>query len=606
MPKRAPFLLLVLAALVAAPAALAIPEPLGYPGFEAHHLSSFGSTGSGAGQFEHPAGVGVAPDGHVWVVDEQNNRIQEFGSGGEYLGQIGSKGSGAGDFFRPTALAFGPEGRFWVLDANNRRLQQFDEAGNFIRAVHPGGEHALANPEGISVDSAGNVWVSDTGHSRVEEFSEAGEFLAVVGGGGELAKPTGSAIDPQGRLWVADWSNERVAVFDAAGNLVRYVGDRVYPEARDRWHLVHPDAVAIDSAGTVLVVDGNMDHVSEYNLEGEYITQFGYYWNGPYEFVAPEGIAFDNSGDAWITDAGHNRVDQWSVPRIDYTATYKGSFTGKGEAKLQQPTDLAIGLDGKVWVSDRGADRVEIFGPEGKFVAQFGSKGSGPGQFLDPTAITIDAHGNVYVLDAGNHRVEKFNWKHEFKFAFGFAEGSPLRGEPWSLATDAKGAVYVSDEHHVIKKFSGTGEFVRRLWKYKYPELFRLDFDSAGNIWGLMTGPSVLKFSSNGVRMDEVGRQGWPGYGVGEFKGAEGLDVDSNDYVFISSVGSGRVQVFNDAGEFVTWFGAPGLGRGQFSPSKVPYWEAASMSVESSGEGDVYVIDPGFSRITHWQVPSGL
>ncbi|HEY3553273.1 MAG TPA: hypothetical protein VGK66_06235, partial [Solirubrobacterales bacterium] len=79
--------------LVAAPAAQAWPEPFGYPGFEAHHLGTFGSTGAGAGQFEHPAGVGVAPNGHVWVVDEQNNRIEELGSSGEYLSQIGSKGS---------------------------------------------------------------------------------------------------------------------------------------------------------------------------------------------------------------------------------------------------------------------------------------------------------------------------------------------------------------------------------------------------------------------------------------------------------------------------------------------------------------------------------
>jgi tripartite motif-containing protein 71 len=605
MPKKPPFLLVLLALLLSAPAALAVPEPFGYPGFQAHHLGSVGSTGSGPGQFEHPAGVGVAPDGSVWVVDKKNDRVEQLGPGGEYLGEIGSEGSGPGEFSRPTALTFGPEGRFWVVDANNRRVQQFDEAGHFIRAFHPNGEHALANPQGVSVDSAGNVWVSDTGHSRIEEFGEEGEFLGVVGAGGELAKPLGSAIDPEGRIWVADWEKQRVAVFDAAGNLVRHVGGHTYPEGVDRWNLAHPDAVAIDSVGTVLVVDGSMDHVSEYNLDGEYVTQFGYYWNGPSEFVVPAGIAFDSSGAAWISDAGHNRVDHWSVPRIEQVATYQGSFSGKGEAKLQQPSDLAIGLDGKIWVTDRATDRIEIFGPEGKFVGQFGSEGSGPGQFLDPTAITIDAHGNVYVLDAGNRRIEKFNWKHEFKFSFGH-DVFPLHGELWALATDAKGAVYASDADKVIEKFSGTGEFVRRLWKYRYTQLIGLDFDPEGNIWAMGRYLHFMKLQPNGVRLLEIGRQGWPGYGVGEFSSPEGLDADSNGYVFVSSLGSGKVQIFNPAGEFVTWFGSPGLGPGEFSHAKVPYWEAGAMSVESNGEGDVYVIDPGFARITRWQVPPGL
>jgi tripartite motif-containing protein 71 len=599
-------LLSLLALLVVAPGASAVPEPFGYPGFQAHHLGSLGSTGSGKGQFEHPAAVGVAPDGHVWVVDEKNNRVEEFSAGGEYLRQIGSKGTDAGQFSRPTALAFAPEGRFWVVDANNLRLQQFDEEGHFLRTVHPSGEHALANPQGISVDSSGEVWVSDTGHARIEVFGEAGEFLRSVGAGGELAKPTGSAIDPEGRLWVADWREERVAVFDAAGNLVRYVGDRVYPENSDRWLLVHPDAVAIDPDGTVLVTDGNMDHVSEYDLAGEYLTQFGYDFKDPPEFLVPGGMAFAANGDAWVIDAGHDRVERWSVPRVHYVATYQGSFAGKGEAKLQEPTDLAIGPDGKIWVTDRATDRVEIFGPAGRYVGQFGSEGSGPGQFRDPTAITIDTHGNVYVLDAGNSRIEKFDWKHEFEFAFGHDGSSGLRDESSALATDAKGAVYVSDEDKVIKKFSGTGEFVRRLWKYRYTELLGLDIDPEGNLWAMGRYLHFMELQPNGVRIREIGRQGWPGYGVAEFRSPEGLDADSNGYVFVTSLGSGKVQIFNRAGEFVTWFGTPGLGPGQFSPAKVPYWEAGSMAVESNGKGEVYVIDPGAARITRWQVPPGL
>jgi IPT/TIG domain/Regulator of chromosome condensation (RCC1) repeat/NHL repeat len=40
--------------------------------------ASFGSKGSGNGQFEHPADVALGTNGHLYVVDAGNSRIEEF------------------------------------------------------------------------------------------------------------------------------------------------------------------------------------------------------------------------------------------------------------------------------------------------------------------------------------------------------------------------------------------------------------------------------------------------------------------------------------------------------------------------------------------------
>jgi DNA-binding beta-propeller fold protein YncE len=604
MRTRTIFLTSLLALLAWLPAAAQA-----YPGLEATYLGSIGAVGAGPGEFDHPVGVAIAPNGHLWVVDQNNDRVEELGPGGEYLGQIGSAGTGPSQFLRPTAIAFGPEGSFWVVDANNLRLQQFDEEGNFLRTLHPAGEHALANPQGVTVDSAGDVWVADTGHGRVEEFSEEGEFLRVVGslsGGADdkLYTPTGLMIDPEGKLWVADRYNERVKIFDSAGNPVRDAG-RSPREAAFKGNLLCPDAIAVDPAGTVMVVDRAGDRVVEFNLDGEYVTQFGGSGTGPgrFEFGMPGGIAVGKEGDVWIVDGGHDKVQHWRAPDVNDLATYAGSFYGgSGEGKLGRPAGLAIGLDGKIWVTDREKNRVEVFGAGGKYLWQFGSEGSGPGQFNRPEGIRIDSTGNVYVADAGNKRVQKFNWKGEFQRQFG--RGQPewrenLNEQASALATDAAGAVYILNGDR-INKFSGTGQFVGWLAKYRVNFASNLDFDPEGHLW-VIDGyaPHFKEFDAAGHELRSFGAHGVPGHGVGEFEASTGLDVDPNGYVYVSDGWNGHTQVFNSQGKFVTWFGKAGSG-----PAEIT--RGSGTAVAADGKGNVWVADPGARRVMHWVLPSGL
>jgi DNA-binding beta-propeller fold protein YncE len=41
-------------------------------------VTKFGSAGSGAGQFQRPAGIALDDQGRVYVVDADNDRIQAF------------------------------------------------------------------------------------------------------------------------------------------------------------------------------------------------------------------------------------------------------------------------------------------------------------------------------------------------------------------------------------------------------------------------------------------------------------------------------------------------------------------------------------------------
>ena len=65
-------------------------------------ISTWGSPGSGNGQFNSPSGMDLDFKGHLYVVDSGNNRIQKFNAtDGKFISKWGSSGSGPGQFSSP-------------------------------------------------------------------------------------------------------------------------------------------------------------------------------------------------------------------------------------------------------------------------------------------------------------------------------------------------------------------------------------------------------------------------------------------------------------------------------------------------------------------------
>jgi hypothetical protein len=89
-------------------------------------VRQFGTSGTGNGQFARPDTVAIDPRGIVYVVDQNNSRVQVFNQAGEYLSQFGATGAGAGQFSfaYPTGVAADGRGDIWVAD-NNSRIQKW-------------------------------------------------------------------------------------------------------------------------------------------------------------------------------------------------------------------------------------------------------------------------------------------------------------------------------------------------------------------------------------------------------------------------------------------------------------------------------------------------
>jgi len=70
------------------------------------------------------------------------------------------------------------------------------------------------------------------------------------------------------------------------------------------------------------------------------------------------------------------------------------------------PSDIAVDASGNIYVLDSANNRIQKFGPEGKYLATFGRKGQGPGEFYNPDSIDIDANGFFYVMDTYQNRIQ--------------------------------------------------------------------------------------------------------------------------------------------------------------------------------------------------------
>ncbi len=68
-------------------------------------LLSFGTRGSGQGQFISPCGLAVDVGGNILVADGSNHRIQKFTAEGQFLTSV-AEGNGRLQFIEPHGLTF--------------------------------------------------------------------------------------------------------------------------------------------------------------------------------------------------------------------------------------------------------------------------------------------------------------------------------------------------------------------------------------------------------------------------------------------------------------------------------------------------------------------
>jgi tripartite motif-containing protein 71 len=88
-------------------------------------------------QLRRPEGIAIDRDGNLWVADYGHDRVVKLAPDGRLLLSWGSRGSGSGEFVGPKGVALDPTtGRLYVADTGNARVQRLAPDGT-AEAIWP-------------------------------------------------------------------------------------------------------------------------------------------------------------------------------------------------------------------------------------------------------------------------------------------------------------------------------------------------------------------------------------------------------------------------------------------------------------------------------------
>jgi len=243
--------------------------------------------------------------------------------------------------------------------------------------------------------------------------------------------------------------------FDPEGNVVNAWGGPgqgyTWPDSNHGLEIAPNGNIWIGGNGGgdshMLVFSANGDFVREIGLPGEDVDS-----NSTEHFNKVAEIAIDPvANEAYIADAYGNRPSDGGII-YDPNEPLPQQFVGP--VHCAEPSN-----DGLIYVCDRGADRIQVFRPDGTFVkeAQVARNTRGAGSAWD-IAFSRDADQEfIFLADGSNFKVHILDRNSLEKLAE-FGDGGRQPGLFYgthSIASDSRGNIYTTEtyEGKRVQKF---------------------------------------------------------------------------------------------------------------------------------------------------------
>jgi sugar lactone lactonase YvrE len=498
--------------------------------------------------FNLPQGIAVDSSGNVYVSDTNNSTIRKVTPSGVVTtiagaaGQTGgSDGTGSSARFNyPFGIATDASGNIYVADFGNSTIRKVTPGGTVSTlagsagnagANDGGGSGARFNhPSAVSLDSAGNIYVADTSNQTIREVSPSGNVTTLAGmsgvggtsdGGGASARffyPGGIAATGSGTLFVADTGNHIVRQVNGTSvtTFAGAVGGQGSSDGTGASAAFeYPYGLAADGSGNIYIADHGNNTIRKMTSSGSVSTFAGTAGpagsadgtGGAAGFSGPAGVAVDGSGNVYVADAGNNTIRKISpggaVTTFAGSSGSAGSSDGTGgAARFNAPEGVAVDSVGNIYVADTENDTVRKITAGGTVTTLAGAAGQtgtgdGPGgsaRFNGPYALAVDAGGNVYVADFFNASIRKIDTSGNVTTIAGspgrtgFTDGTgsvAQFNQPYGLAVDASGNIYVADTYNRAIRVISTGGSVTTLngqeARFFYPQ--GITVDHSGNIY---------------------------------------------------------------------------------------------------------------------------
>jgi sugar lactone lactonase YvrE len=346
----------------------------------------------------------------------------------------------------------------------------------------------------------------------------------------------------------------------------------------------------------------------------------------------------DNVGLGIVTPDASAKLDVTSttqgmlMPRM--TSAQRAAIASPALGLVVYQTDVIMGLyyyDGVFWRNLSNDQLVDASGqiiPPGTVTTFAGSGTSGStdatgtaASFSFPSGVAIDAGGNVYVADVVNQKIRKITPAGVVTtFAGSGASGSTDAtgtaasfGDPYGIAVDASGNVYVADQsNHKIRKitsagvvttFAGSGsqgstDGTGTAASFNYP--LGVAVDAVGNVYVADRGNNKIRkitpagtvttLAGNGVQgsTDATGT-------AASFYYPYGVAVDAGGNVYVADQSNHKIRKITPAGVVTTLAGSGSQGSTDAMGTAASFIYPLGVAVDAGG--NVYVADGGNHKI---------
>jgi cysteine-rich repeat protein len=428
----------------------------------------------------------------------------------------------------------------------------------------------LANPHGLATDSAGRVFVADTFNHRILRVDADGGVTQIAGNGtpgysgdggdatsAQLQDPADVAVDGIGRVFIADSQNATIRRIELDGSITTIAGTGVGGYSGDGGpavlaQLANPSAVAVDGLGNVLIADSDNNVIRRIDIDGTINTIAGtgvasYSGDGGQAlnatFSEPQGLVVDASGRVIVADTANSVVRRIDTTGVITTVAGNGTSGSTGDggqataALLSFPVAVAVDASGQIFIADTFNQRIRKIGSTGVITTIAGTGTDGYGgdggpataaMLSSPFGVAVDAQGQVAICDTSNERIRRIDTTGSISSiagngTYGFGGDGDMAtsaqiSDPFQLATDAMGRVYITDTNN--------------------NRIRRIELD--GTIT-TVAGTGLYGFTGDGGPATKA-----------ELAKANGVAVDATGRVFIADTYNHRIRMVDAAGIITT------------------------------------------------------
>ena len=304
-------------------------------------------------------------------------------------------------------------------------LRGVRDGDTFIETIAGTGSHGFSGdggpatdaefrlPRAVAIDNSGIIYIADSGNMRIRRLDTDGTITLVAGDGtigliattdeqfpnpgirvdipdgsngpaidSRVANPLGLAFLPNGCLLVGEFSGQKVRriEFDGLGFIREFAGLGVAAFGGDggpasEANLHSPAGITVDGLGNVYIAEQFNFRVRRVAPDGTIATVAGSSDTGfggegseatDARLNQPTGVAVDAAGNLYIADQANSRVRRVGTDGLIQTIAGTGEFDYGGDggpaifAQLNEPRDVAIDATNRLYVSDSGNDRVRV------------------------------------------------------------------------------------------------------------------------------------------------------------------------------------------------------------------------------------------------------